>query len=107
MDWTRYLTAGLGATGLLTLAIVLILRGNLVPRSTLEMVRADKEREVETYKAVINARDETIKALQRQVDMLLEASRTTQRVIEALPEAARLNREGGGHALDPAPQDHA
>lgn len=105
MDWTRYVTAGLGVSGLLALAVVLILRGSLVPRSTLEMVRTDRDREVETYKAVISARDDTIKAQQEQIAMLLEGSRTTQRVIEALPEAARLSREGGGHALAPAPED--
>lgn len=99
MDWTKYVGAGLSLSGLLALAIVLILRGNLVPRSTLDMVRADRDREVETYKAIIAARDETIKAQQTQISMLLEGSRTTQRVLEAVGEAARLNREGGGGAL--------
>lgn len=104
MDWTGYLSPAT-AGGLLTLAIVLILRGALVPRSTLEMLRADKDREVEMYKAIISARDALIKEQQGQIAMLLEAGRTTQRVIEALPVAARLSREGSGDDLAPTPED--
>jgi H2-forming N5,N10-methylenetetrahydromethanopterin dehydrogenase-like enzyme len=106
MDWTKYVGAGLSLSGLLALAIVLILRGSLVPRSTLDMVRTDRDREVETYKAIIAARDRTIDAQQVQIAMLLDGNRTTQRVVEAVGEAARFNREGGGgNALAQAPAD--
>lgn len=100
-DWTRFVTAGLGVSGLLALAVVLILRGNLVPRSTLDMVRADKDRELETYRALVARRDELIAEQQKQIALLLDGNRTTQRVIEALPVAARLSREGGGDAMAP------
>jgi hypothetical protein len=97
MDWTKYVGAGLSLSGLLALAIVLILRGNLVPPV--------RDREVETYRAIIAARDKTIDAQQVQIAMLLDGNRTTQRVVEAVGEAARLNREGGGNALAQAPAD--
>lgn len=106
MDWTKYVGAGLSLSGLLALAIVLILRGNLVPRSTLDMVRADRDREMKTYADIIAARDETIRAQQTQISMLLDGTRTTQKVIEAMGEAARLNRDGGGDsAMAQAPAD--
>lgn len=100
-----FLTPALGAAGLVTLAVILILRGSLVPRSTLEMMRADKDREVDTWKAVAERSQELIQVQQNQIAMLMEGNRTTQRVIEALPEAARLSREGGGHALAQAPEE--
>lgn len=103
-DWSGFLTPALGTAGLLTLAIVLILRGALVPRSTLEMLRRDNEREVGIYRDIITARDETIKTQAEQINMLLEGNRTTLRVVESLPEAARLNREGGRDVLAPAPE---
>lgn len=104
MDWAGYLASPLGATGLLSLTVVLVLRGKLVPRSTLEMMRADRDREVETWKAIAERRSQLIDVQQHQIAMLLEGNRTTQRVIEALPEAARLSREGGSGALAQAPE---
>lgn len=100
-----FLTPALGTAGLVVLAVILILRGSLVPRSTLDMMRADKDREVATWRAIAERSEELIRVQQGQINLLLEGNRTTQRVIEALPEAARLSREGGGHALDQAPEE--
>lgn len=101
-DFSAFLTPALGTAGLLTLAVALILRGSLVPRSVLDMMRADKDREVDTWKAVAERSEELVRVQQGQITMLLEGNRAAQRVIEALPEAARMSREGGNRALDPA-----
>lgn len=85
------LTPSLGATGLLAVVVVMVLTGRLVPKSTLEDLRADKDKQIDTwrtaYERALQVQDE-----QRQhVTTLLDANRTTTHVIQALPQAVGLN----------------
>jgi uncharacterized membrane protein YhiD involved in acid resistance len=99
-----------GAAGLVVLIVVLILRGRLVPRSVLRDTRevyearlADKEARV---KEITQERDtwriayETSAAghhlTQRQVDELLELSRTAAHVLTSLPKAELGVTAGAG-----------
>lgn len=95
-----FLTPTLGAGGIVVLVVVLILRGLLVPRSTLDMVRTDKDQQIEAWRTLAEGRQELIDVQQRQIDLLMGTARTTERVLDAVSEAARTNRrEGEGHAV--------
>lgn len=97
MDWTQVLTPTLGSTGLLAAAVIMILTGRLLPKATVDARLADKDAQIDTWKTAYE-RAMTGQEVQRsQITELLEATRTTTHVIQALPRAARLD-EGGGRA---------
>ncbi|MFD8226854.1 hypothetical protein ACFV16_22080 [Streptomyces massasporeus] len=99
-----FLTPTLGAGGVVLLVVLMVLRGTLVPRSTVDMMREDKNQQVELWKALAEGRQQFIDIQQAQLDMLLGTAQTTERVLDAVSEAARINRGGGGRALDQAPE---
>lgn len=99
-----FLTPTLGAGGVVMFVVLLILRGALVPRSTLDLVVAEKNEQVATWRALAEGRQELIDLQQRQLDMLMGTAQTTERVLDAVSEAASATREGGGRAaLAPTP----
>jgi ParB-like chromosome segregation protein Spo0J len=95
-EFTSSLPPAIGAGGIVLVVVLMVLRGLLVPRSTVDMLSAAKDQQAETWRALAEGRQAMIDEQQKQIDMLLDAAQTTRRVLEALPEAARLNREGGG-----------
>jgi hypothetical protein len=100
MDWTRYLTPGLGATGLLTIVVVMVLTGKLLPKAGVDDRLKDKDRQIETWRAAYERSMEIQSEQQRQVSALLEASRTATRVIAAIPQAAGLSTGGEGRGRE-------
>jgi hypothetical protein len=102
--FSAFLTPSLGAGGVILLVVLMVLRGTLVPRSTVDMMREDSNRQVELWKALAEGRQELIEIQQAQLDMMMGTAQTTERVLDAVSEAARHNRGGGGHALAPAPE---
>jgi hypothetical protein len=102
--FSAFLTPTLGAGGIVLLVVLMVLRGTLVPRSTVDMMREDAGRQVELWKALAEGRQGLIEIQQAQLDMLMGTAQTTERVLDAVSEAARANRGGGGRALDQAPE---
>jgi hypothetical protein len=98
MDWSAILTPGLGATGLLAVVVLLILNGRLVPKSTLDEVRADKDMQIGIWKAAYETSMSAQDVQRGHIAALLEANRATTHVIQAIPQAVHLNNEGGGRA---------
>lgn len=95
MDWTAALTPSLGATGLLAGVVILVLTGRLVPRSVLDDLRTDKDKQIEiwrtAYETSMNAQD-----VQREhISALLDAARTTTHVIQTLPVSTRQDERNG------------
>lgn len=99
MDWTAILTPSLGPAGLLAVVVIMILTGRLVPRSALDDLRADKNSQIETWKTAYEKSVSAQDVQREQIAALLDASRVTTHVIQALPVAARLNEQGDRHAL--------
>ncbi len=97
MDWTSMLTPSLGATGLLAVVVVLILTGRLVPKTALEDLRTDKDKQIETWRGAYEKALEVQDAQREHIAALLDATRTTTRVIQALPRATGIN-ERNAHA---------
>lgn len=85
MEWTAMLTPSIGATGLLAVVIVMILTGRLVPKSTIDDLRADKDKQIEVWRAAYETSMSAQEVQREQISALLEASKTTTNVIQALP----------------------
>lgn len=105
MDWSSYLTPTIGATGLLALAVILIFRGSLVPKSTVDQMRRDKDEAIQMWRTAYEKSQAAGELKDRQIDTLLEATRTTSAVVTAVQEAAGLNSGRSRHALAPSQED--
>lgn len=84
--------ADIGATAVLVVVVWLILAGRLVPRSTLEDVRADRDArlaEAHQWREAWKERGEVVRDLMRQNSRLIEVGETSAHVLTSLP------REGG------------
>ncbi|MEU9149225.1 hypothetical protein AB0D59_01395 [Streptomyces sp. NPDC048417] len=86
----------LGAAALVGLIVLLVLRGQLVPRRQLEDLRADKDQQIEDLRAERDlwreahaVSEEARRESQDQAGELLELSRTSAYFFAALPRAAR------------------
>lgn len=93
------LSPSLGATGLLAGVVIMILRGKLVPRSTLDDLRTDKDSQIATWKAAYETAVAGQDVQREHITALLEANRTTTQVIQSLPKAARGDGREDRHAL--------
>lgn len=103
---TAFLTPTLGAGGVILFAVIMVLRGALVPRSTVDMMREDKDQQIAVWRTLAEGREQLIDIQQRQLDLLSGTARTTERVLDAVSEAARRNRGGGdGRALAQVPEE--
>lgn len=96
---TAFLTPALGAGGVVMLVILMVLRGLLVPRSTVDLVVQDKNDQIAVWRTLAEGRQEMIDLQQSQLNLLMGTAVTTERVLDAVSEAARSNRGGGGRAL--------
>lgn len=99
MDWTTVLTPSLGATGLLAAVVIMVLTGRLVPRSSLEDLRTDKDKQIEIWRTAYETSMAAQEVQREQLSALLEANRTTTRVIQSIPEAVNLNGRSSDHGL--------
>lgn len=99
MEWSTFLTPTIGATGLLAFVVILILRGSLIPRSTVDQMRADKDQQIKTWKDAYEISQRAVDLKDRQIDTLLEATRTTTHVVTAVSEAAGINAGRSRRAL--------
>lgn len=105
MDWSPFVTPTLGVGGLLALAVLLILRGSLVPRSVVEQMRQDKDAQIQVWQSAYEKSQTAVETKDRQIDALLEAAKTTTHVVTALSEAAGMNSGRSRHALAPSQED--
>jgi hypothetical protein len=78
----------MSAPVLLGIAIVLILRGRLVPRSTYDDLRADRDQWREAHRLSEEAR----LTQTRQLDAVLEVGETVKNVMNALDSVRREGR---------------
>lgn len=91
MDWTAIITPTIGATGLLAVVVLMVLTGRLVPRASLEELRADKDKQIDTWRTAYERALEVQDVQQGHIRELMEANRTTTNVIQAVGQAARRN----------------
>lgn len=90
-----------GFAGLLSLAIFLILRGALVPRSTVDDIRADRDAALASseatasgWKDAFHTSEAARSAQSSQIDELLEIARTTDHLVRSLQDQLMKSNEG-------------
>lgn len=91
MTWLE-IVKSVGPGGALLGVVWMVMRGAIVPRSTLDDVRADRDARLAEKQAEIAALRDTVQALQStcseqadQVTTLLEVGRTARHVLLSLP----------------------
>lgn len=82
-----------GPVGLLSLVVVLILLGRLLPRSVHEDRVRDKDEQIASLKATLVTRDEELRVRSEQVSRLLGSTDMQVQVLQSLA------REAGGDAV--------
>lgn len=87
----------LTAPTLLGIAVLMLLTGRLVPRSTL----TDKAAEAERWRLAYEAEREARSTSDAQTVELLEVAKTTHNIIAAMFGTAHRVRAGGAHASPP------
>lgn len=94
--WLTSNGGSVGFAGLCTLAIWLILTGRLVPRTSVDALRADwnarlnsKEDQVQDWKGAYFRLLDTVDAQAKQSEVQLELSRTSAHLIQAVATKAR------------------
>lgn len=88
MSWGSFLTPTLGATGLLTLVVLLIMFGRLVPSTTVEKITRAKDAEIDLWRQAYERSEAAHVLKDRQISALMDAGRTTTHVLEAMHQAA-------------------
>lgn len=107
MDYTSFLTPTLGVGSIVVLAVLMLLRGDLLSRKQVDAVLSVKDEQIALYKGLYEQALEVSRAKDEQMAALIETSRTTRRVLEAVSDVASHNTErtgGGDHA--PAQEAH-
>ena len=102
MDYTTFLTPSLGIGGIVILAVVMLLRGDIVPRKQVDAVLTVKDEQIKLYRVLYEGAMELHATKDQQITALMETSRTTRRVLDALPEAARMTGGGNHEAAEEA-----
>lgn len=92
MDWSKFFTPDVGAIGILVTVIFLILWGMLVPKSTLNSMLQVKDQQIDMYKTAYETSMDAVRIRDEQIGQLMDMARTTERVIESLPQAASERR---------------
>lgn len=92
MDITTLPVAPIGATAILGIAMLMLLRGLLIPRSIHEDRMRDKDR-------TIGNLEKTNAELLAQNSALLRVGYTTEKVLVSLHEAATNRDDGGQHDM--------
>lgn len=100
MDFSSFMTPATGVSGILSLVVMLVLWGKLVPKSALDDLRADKDKQIDTWRQAYERSEEAREVMRGQITELLQVARTTNHVIEALPMAVNSGRRS--HAQLPA-----
>jgi hypothetical protein len=97
MDWGQFLTPTLGVGGLVILAVLMLMRGDLVTRKQVDTLLQVKDEQVAFYRAALEETRDSLRVRDQQIAALMVTAQTTRKVLEALPEAAAGLAEGGGH----------
>jgi len=95
-DLLGFRPTDLGAVALVGLVVLLILRGQLVPRRHIEDLRTDKDRQIDelrterdTWRQAHTVSEEARREAQEQSGEMLEMSRTAGYFFNALPRPGR------------------
>lgn len=96
MDYAHFLTPSLGIGGIVLLAVLMLLRGDIVPRRQVDAELKQKDEAITLWKDAYERSEKQHREKDVLIAGLMETARTTRNVLAALPEAAGL-KQGGSH----------
>ena len=85
---------GLGLGGLVTLAVLFLFTGRLVPKSVYDKMEESKNKEIDRWIQVAERAENLADKQSDQITQLLEGGRTTARVVEAIQQVATSTEVG-------------
>jgi len=94
MDLTTLPLVPMGATGILALVVLLIIRGAIIPKATHDARMADKDDFIKYYRLAYERETEANRELRIQMGMLMEVAKTADHVLSSFPVIT--NRSDGG-----------
>lgn len=83
---------GIGLGGLVTMAVLFLFTGRLVPKSVYDKMEASKDREIERWMQVAHRAEDLADRQSIQISELIEGGRTTTRVVDALQQTVTESR---------------
>jgi hypothetical protein len=105
MDISGFLVPNLGLGGIVVLVVLLILRGDLIPKSAADGRSTDKDRQIQEWRDAYLREREHREIGQRQVETLLQMAHTTTAVVDAVAAAAGVARGGEVREVEAAPEE--
>jgi hypothetical protein len=100
MDYNTFLTPTLGVGGIVVLAVVMLMRGDIVPRKQIDTLLAAKDEQITLYRGLYEGAMTLHGRKDEQIAALMLTAQTTRRVLEAIPEAAGIP-EGSSREVAP------
>lgn len=98
MDLTALPLGSMGATGILAVVVLLIIRGALIPKSTHDARMADKDDLIKFYRLAYHRETEASGELRLQNGMLMEVAKTADHVLSSFP-VVTSRTDGGDNDL--------
>lgn len=83
---------GIGLGGLVTMAVLFLFTGRLVPKSVYDKMEASKDKEIERWIQVAQRAEDLADRQSVQISELIEGGRTTTRVVDALQQTVTESR---------------
>lgn len=96
MDYTTFLTPSLGIGGIVLLAVIMLMRGDLVSRKQVDALLVAKNEQIELYKTAYDKSEKAHGEKDKLLAALMDTARTTRSVLDAVSQAAGQN-EGSPH----------
>lgn len=107
VDLLGFRPTDLGAVALVGIIVLLVLRGQLVPRRQIEDLRTDKDQQIEdlraerdTWRRAHDRSEEARREAQDQAGEMLEMSRTAGYFFNALPQPRRSREVSADAGMD-------
>lgn len=97
-----FVTPASGAVGILSVMVLMIAWGKLVPRSSVDVQLSDKDRQIKEWRDAYLQERRHREIGQKQVDVLLSMAHTTTAVVDAVAAAAGVTRGGESREVDEA-----
>lgn len=103
MNWDSFSVTDLSAAGILAIAVLMILRGKLVPSRVVDDIRADRDArlvdaraETDDWRTAYNRVEEIRRIQAQQLNDLLELAKTTDAFIRSLQSSIRSIKDDRG-----------
>lgn len=94
MDYTHFLTPALGVGSLVVLFVLMLMRGDIVPRKQVDAEMKQKDEAIELWRTLYERSEGQHVKKDALIAALMDTTQTTRNVLTAMHEAAGLGQGG-------------